>query len=148
MKNALCKHRVHFRRQRCCIRLNNGHRTLSVLKNTSLPLLHPTPLPPHNNKPIHRPRHPSLPLPAPPLDQFPQPISIAVVAGEGVEGLGGQFLVGEEEDVELGGEGGRGGGVAGGGDLVEVVGAEEGGEVGDPAVGRGGEAGVSQMLGG
>ena len=62
-----------------------------------------------------------------------------MLTGQGVESPSGQLLVGEEEDVELGGEKGGGGGVAGGCYGVQVVGCEEGGEEGDPAVGGEGE---------
>ena len=54
-------------------------------------------------------------------------------AGLSVERFRGELLVGEEEDVELEGEKGIGGGVAGRGYGGEVVVAEGSGEGRDPA---------------
>lgn len=61
-----------------------------------------------------------------------------VPAGDDVERLRGQLFVREEEDVELVGQEGGGGWVAGGGYGGEVVGVEVGGEVGYPAFWGGG----------
>lgn len=54
-----------------------------------------------------------------------------------IKGLIAQFLIGEEEDVEVVGEGGEGGGVAGCGDGGEALVAKGRGEGGDPAWGEG-----------